>query len=171
MASGTGPVSHLEEKATILIIQGCFQRPVVYEALEHRLESLGHPTIHALLPTCGDARDPNFPFLSLHDDAQVVRKKLEQLVECEQKTVMVVMHSYGGLVGSEAIPEDLSRIRRRKDGLLGGVIHLFFVSAFLLDPGQSMLGAFGVSPNDKVEVNTPFLQMPILLICFCPLAG
>ena len=167
MASGTGPVSHLKEKPTILIIQGCFQSPDVYKALEDRLQCLGYDTVHALLPTCGDARDPNFPFLTLHDDAEAVRRNLEQLVECEQKTVMVIMHSYGGLVGSEAILEPMSCCRRSGHGLRGDVFHLFFISAFLLDPSQSMLGAFGVSPNDKIEVNAPFLQTPIFLICFC----
>ena len=171
MASGTEPVSHLTDKPTILIIQDCFQRRVVYIDLEHQLESLGYPTVHSLLPTCGDDREPNFPSLNLVDDAKAVQKDLEQLVKRDKKTVMVVMHSYGGLVGCEAIPEDLSHIKRMKDGLPGGVIHLFFVSAFLLDPGQSMLGAFGASPNDKVEVNTPFLQTPRLLIRFCSLAG
>ena len=135
MASGTGPVSYSQDKPTILIIQGFFQRPVVYAALEQRLESLGYPTVHPSLPTCSNTNEPNFPSLTLLNDAQAVREKLELLVEREQKTVMVVMHSYGGLVGSEAIPESMSHDKRRKDGLLGGVIHLFFFSAFLLDPG------------------------------------
>ena len=167
MASGTGPVSYPKDKPTILIIQGCFQRPVVYEALKHRLETLGYPTVHPSLPTCGNTNDPNFPSLTLLNDAQAVREKLELLVEREQKTVMVVMHSYGGLVGSEAIPESMSHDKRRKEGLLGGVIHLFFISAFLLDPGQSVLDVFGVSPNDKIEVTIPFLQRVIMLICVC----
>lgn len=171
MASGTGPVSYSKDKPTILIIQGCFQRPVVYDALKHRLESLGYPIVLPSLPTCGDAEDPNFPSLTLLNDAEAVREKLELLVERERKTVMIVMHSYGGLVGSEAIPESMSHIKRRKDGLLGGVIHLFFISAFLLDPGQSVLGVFGVSPNDKMEVNVPFVQTSIVLMCFCSLAG
>ena len=147
-----------------------FQRPVVYDALKHRLQSPGYPTVHPSLPTCSNTNDPNFPSLTLLNDAQVVREKLELLVEREQKTVLVVMHSYGGLVGSEAIPESMSHDKRRKDGLLGGVIHLFFFSAFLLDPGQSVLDAFGVSPNDKIEVKIPFLQKFILLRCVRSLA-
>lgn len=166
MASGTGPDSNLE-RPTILIVPGAFQRPIVYNALKLRLESLGYPTVHALLPTCGDAGDINFPSLTLLDDAKAVQKILKQLVERDQKTVMVVMHSYGGLVGSEAIRESMSHIKRGKDSLIGGVIHLFFISAFLLDPGQSVLGALGVSPNDKVEVSIPVFQKTILLIYFC----
>ena len=163
MASGTDPIHQLEEKPTILIIQDCFQTPAVYKDLLDRLVSLGYPTVHPLLPTCSDAQDPNFPSLTLLDDATAVQSELVRLVEREQKTVMVVMHSYGGLVGSEAILEAMSHIKRREHGLLGGVIHLFLVSASLVGPGGSMLDGLDVSPNHKVEVNTPFLQTPILL--------
>ena len=75
-------------------------------------------------------------------------------MEYDGKTVVVVMHSYGGLVGSEAIPEELSYARRQAQGRPGGVIHLFFYSAFLLNDGQSVLGAFGQSSNDVIKVGT-----------------
>ena len=157
MESGTGPVSHLEEKPTILLIQDCFQTPAVYKDLVDRLVSLGYPVVHPLLPTCGDAQDPNFPSLTLLDDATAVQSELVRLVECGQKTVMVVMHGYGGLVGSEAILEALSYNKRREHGLLGGVIHLFFVRATLVSPGWSWLVLLVFLPKHKVEVNTPFL--------------
>ncbi|KAL8706574.1 MAG: hypothetical protein Q9201_000387 [Fulgogasparrea decipioides] len=70
------------------------------------------------------------------------------------------MHSYGGLVGCEAITEDLSYSERQAQGLSGGVIHLFFYSAYLLDKGQSVLGVFGESPNteDKPDGRFCFLH-------------
>ena len=79
--------------------------------------------------------------------------QLIRLIEYEFKTVVVVMHSYGGLVGSEAIPLDLTFLDRGKRGLKGGVIHLFFFTAFLLEVGQSVLSAFGESPNNDVRVS------------------
>ena len=157
MASATVPASHLEEKPTILIIQDRFQTPAVYKDLVDRLVSLGYPTVHPLLPTCSDAQDPNFPFLTLLDDATAVQSELVRLVEHEQKTVMVVMHGYGGMVGSEAVLEDMSCNNRRRNGLSGGVIHLFFVCASLVGPGQSMLGGLDSPSSHKVEVHTlPF---------------
>ena len=164
MTSGTGPVSQLEEKPTILIIQDRFQTPAIYRDLEDRLVSLGYPTVHPLLPTCGDAEDPNFPFLNLLDDATAVQSELMRLVKDEQKTVMVVMHSYGGLVGSDAILEAMRYNTRREHGLQGGVIHVFFVSALLLMPGRSTLGGIGDSLNHKIEVNISFLPTSSLLI-------
>ena len=153
MASAIVPASQLEEKPTILIIQDRFQTPAIYKDLADRLLSLGYPTVHPLLPTCSDAQHPNFPSLTLLDDATAVQAELVRLVEHEQKTVMVVMHGYGGMVGSEAVLETMSYSRRREHGLLGGVIHLFFVCVSLVGPGQSMQGGLDSSSNHKVEVN------------------
>jgi len=70
------------------------------------------------------------------------------------------MHSYGGLVGSEATIEELSYINRQARGPPGGVIHLFFYAAFLLQEGQSVLSAFGESPNNDVKVRTLSILSP-----------
>ena len=67
--------------------------------------------------------------------------------------MVVAMHSYGGLVGSEAVPEDLSYTKRQSLNLPGGVIHLFYFNGFILSEGQSVLGVFGESPNNNVHVS------------------
>ncbi|KAI6087401.1 hypothetical protein F4821DRAFT_107653 [Hypoxylon rubiginosum] len=61
------------------------------------------------------------------------------------------MHSYGGLVGSEATLEQFSWEKRKAAGLAGGVIHLFFFAAFILAEGQSVLGALGESPGNDIR--------------------
>ncbi len=137
----------------IVLVQGSFQTPLVYQKLVAGLTAQGYPTLHPELPTCSNTESANFPQLSLVDDALAIRTELIRLIEYERKTVVVVMHSYGGLVGSEATTEDLSYSKRQAQGLSGGVIHLFLYSAFLLDEGQSVLGAFGESPNNDVRVS------------------
>lgn len=82
-----------------------------------------------------------------------VRAELGRLIEQEGKIVLMVQHSYGGLVGSEAVIERLSYEKRQALGLPGGVFHLFLYAAFLLDEGQSVLGAYGESPNNDVRVS------------------
>lgn len=154
MTESTSNISGSEVKPTILLVQGCFQTQLVYEAVVKGLSSLGYPTLQPPLPTCSNTDSPTFPTLTLIDDALAVRFELIRLIEYEGKTVLVAMHSYGGLVGSEAIPEELTYERRRTQGLQGGVIHLFFFSAFLLSEGQSVLGTFGESPNNDVKVKT-----------------
>ena len=138
---------------TILLVQGSFQTPLVYQKLVQGLIAQGYPTLHPELPTCSNTESVNFPQLSLVDDALAIRTELIRLIEYEGKAVVVVMHSYGGLVGSEATTEELGYSKRQAQGLSGGVIHFFLYSAFLLDEGQSVLGAFGESPNNDVRVS------------------
>jgi hypothetical protein len=58
-------------------------------------------------------------------------------------------------VGSNAISEELSFSYRRSHDLPGGVIHLFYFTAFILGEKQTVLGAFGESPNNDVKVSAP----------------
>ena len=150
------PVTSLQsqELPTILLVQGSFQIPQVYSKLVQGLKAQGYPTIHPQLPSCSNTDSPNFPQVSLVDDALAIRTELTRQVEYEGKNVVVVMHSYGGLVGSEAIAEDLTWAKRRAQGLPGGVIHIFFYAAFLLNEGQSVLSAFGESPTNDVKVRS-----------------
>lgn len=157
-ATNPGPGESTSSSITILLVQGSFQIPEVYGKLVDSLEAQGFPTIHPRLPSCSNVDDLDFPKRSLIDDALVIRSELVRLVEYMNKTVVVVMHSYGGLVGSEAVPEELSYSKRRAQGLTGGVIHLFFFTAFMLNEGQSVLSAFGESPNNDVKVSNLLLR-------------
>ena len=147
-------VPESEKLPTILLVQGSFQIPQVYNNLVQGLESQNYPVVHPKLPSCSDTESSDFPKRSLADDAATIRAELGRLIEQEGRTVILVMYSYGGLVGSEAVTEALSYAKRQFQGLRGGVIHLFFYSAFLLNEGQSVLSAFGESPNNDVKVIT-----------------
>ncbi|KAI4131356.1 MAG: hypothetical protein LQ338_001241 [Usnochroma carphineum] len=141
---------------TIVLIQGSFQIPQVYDKLVKGLVALGYPVVHPKLPSCSDTKDPDFTQRSLADDAATVHAELNRLIKDEGKMVFVVMHSYGGLVGSEAIPEELSLSARQGQGLPGGVIHLFYYTAFILNEGQSVLDTFGESPDIDVQPDGRF---------------
>ena len=145
---------------TIVLVQGSFQISQVYTKLVQGLVAQGYPTIHPQLPTCGNADSTNFSQLSLVDDALAIRTELTRQIAYEGKTIVVVMHSYGDLVGSKAITEKLSYAKRQAQCLPGGVIHLFLYAAFLLHEGQSVLSAFGESPNNDVHVSTPSIFFP-----------
>jgi pimeloyl-ACP methyl ester carboxylesterase len=63
-----------------------------------------------------------------------IRSELTKLVEDLGKDVMVVMHSYGGIVGTEAVHESLAKKAREGKVLPGGVLGLLYMCAFLLPP-------------------------------------
>ncbi|KAF2826215.1 catalytic protein [Ophiobolus disseminans] len=136
---------------TILLIQGSFQTPLVYSALTTLLRSRGYTVHHPSLPSCTDPSAPDFPSKTIDSDTAVVRSLLERLVNDEDLTVVVVMHSYGGLVGSNAVSRELSYGKRGEEGKKGGVVHLFYFAAFILEEGKSVLGSFGESENNDVR--------------------
>jgi pimeloyl-ACP methyl ester carboxylesterase len=122
----------MEEKPSIVFVQGSFQTPVVYQKLKDGLEGKGYSVFYHVLPSCTGTDSPGFPKVTLTDNAASVREVLVPLVEVDNELVVVVMHSYGGLIGSEAVTEDLSFFWRRQPGLKGGVIHLYYFTSFVL---------------------------------------
>lgn len=92
-----------DEMPTMVVVQGTFQTPQVYERFEQSLVDLGYPVVHPILPSCHMPHDTEFPKRTLVDDAYSVRYELSRLIEREEKAVSVVMHRYRGIVGSEAI--------------------------------------------------------------------
>ncbi|RAK75318.1 alpha/beta hydrolase [Aspergillus fijiensis CBS 313.89] len=142
----------LTSKPTIILVQGSFQTPLVYEQLRTGLHNAGYPVVHPRLPSiCTDMNDSEFLSCTLKDDVDAVTTALKHLVEEEKKSVVVVMHSYGGIVGTEAIPKHLTHAARRARGHQGGVLHLFYFAAFILPEGKSVLEAFGESPINDVQ--------------------
>ncbi|GIH93448.1 alpha/beta hydrolase [Planobispora siamensis] len=80
-----------------------------------------------LLPSCGETGlAPGVAGPSLPDDVAAVRRELQ----AGDGPVVVVAHSYGGVVAAEAAA-GVERVR-----------HLVFVSSFLPEPGES-LASFG----------------------------
>ena len=136
----------------VVMIQDCFQTPLVYEQVCLAISSRAYAVLHALLPSCGDPDDPSFSTRTLIDDANSVEQEVRRQVEQYGMIVMLAMHSYGGLVGSEAIPEELSYSYREAQGLGGGVIHLFYFCAVLFEEGQSLQSKFEDSPDHDVRV-------------------
>ncbi|KAI8634386.1 alpha/beta-hydrolase [Xylariaceae sp. FL1651] len=136
---------------TILLVQGSFQLPEVYEKLVTALKAKGYPVVHPSLPSLTGQDQPDFRLKNLASDASAIQVELERLVKEEGRHVVVLMHSYGGLVGSEATLDELTWANRAGLGLPGGVIHLFYVAAFVLSEGHSILEVFGESPNGDVQ--------------------
>ncbi|KAK8085680.1 alpha/beta-Hydrolase [Apiospora hydei] len=135
---------------TILLLQGSFQLPEVYGRLTAALEKRGFPVVHPTLPSLSGQDETDFASKSLATDADQAQSILRRLVEDEHCNVLVLMHSYGGLVGTEGVPEDLSWSNRKSRGLAGGVFHLFFFAAFILAEGRAAAVSGGVRPKRRV---------------------
>jgi pimeloyl-ACP methyl ester carboxylesterase len=108
--------------ATLLLVHGAWHGAWAWGPLVDALDGLDVRTVD--LPSAGN--DPAV-LGDLHADAQTVRAALDGI----EGPAVVVGHSYGGVVISEAVAAD------------SGVAHLVYVCAFQLDEGESLLGAIG----------------------------
>ncbi|KAL4938410.1 hypothetical protein BDV06DRAFT_231902 [Aspergillus oleicola] len=119
--------------ATILLVHGGWHTPDHYAHLTSNLKALGHKVHVPRLPSVNGARPPN---ADLFTDSAFIRSYVESRVDAGDKLV-VIMHSYGGQVGTDAL-FGLSVEARKQQNLPGGVARLIYITAFALSPGQSM---------------------------------
>ena len=102
---------------TIVAIPGAWLPPSTYDPTFSILNAQGYETVTIPLPSVSD--DPERK--GFEDDVAVIRSTVSRLVEDEGKEVVVVMHSYSGMPGSEAL-KGLGRREREGNNLEGGVI-------------------------------------------------
>lgn len=91
------------------------------------------------------------------DDARCIRDELVKLVDEEHKDVIVVAHSYGGVVATQAVEQRFAKKIRENEGRKGGVVRLVYMCAFLLEVGQILPGAVGGSLPPFVTLDVSLL--------------
>jgi pimeloyl-ACP methyl ester carboxylesterase len=133
---------------TIVLLQGTFQLPKVYYDFAKLIKSHGFPVVQPRYPSLNQD-DPDLASRDLTDDVAVVEAAIRDIVEEQNKRAIIVMHSYGGLVGAESVPEELTVKSRQEKGLDGGVEHLFYLTAFVMPLGRSIFDMIGNSTQHE----------------------
>lgn len=137
---------------TIVFIPGAFHTPAHFEPIVSLLEKHSYSSLAVRLPTIGTtARNSD-----LHDDIRIIREQLERLIEVEQKEVVLVMHSRGGVAGCQAV-HGFEKSVKTTQGKSGGIIRCLFLAAFLLLKGETVVSFLGGSlpPWVAIEVSIP----------------
>lgn len=111
----------------VLLVHGAWHGPWCWDRVRPALEQAGFVPYTVELPSHGDDTGA---LGGLHDDAMVVRAAAADLPD----GLIVVAHSYGGAAAGEGVA-DAPNVR-----------HLVYLAAFMLDIGESILGAIGGSP-------------------------
>ncbi|KAK2750322.1 hypothetical protein FQN57_003802 [Myotisia sp. PD_48] len=136
---------------TIVIVPGAWLSKSFYSSYITALENAGYQTSYLGYPSL----DPVEPAKAdCATDTAAIKEALKSLVEDEEKNVVLVCHSYGGMPGSAAAT-GLSKTKRIQDGKQGGVLGLIYVGAFLVPEGVSCAGAMGGSLPDWVLLDNP----------------
>ena len=138
---------------TIIFVPGGWHTPECFDDVAERLSETGYQTNYVRLASVG----PKEHVKSIQPDVDVIRSHVEGAVNQGQKVVMV-MHSYASVPTCDAV-YGLEYKTRQAEGKEGGVTHLFFMSAFIIGGGMSLLDAFGGNDlpwwdisEDKLEV-------------------
>ncbi|KAI0161332.1 alpha/beta-hydrolase [Xylariaceae sp. FL1272] len=146
---------------TLFLVHGAWQTPPVYQKYIDALQEAGFTVSCPLLPSCSGTRKslpPTKP--SLPEDAMTIRSNVRALVETGL-CVLVIMHSYGGAVGSEAVWDDSSGeplffANRRAKGLQGGVVHMLYLCGYMLDKEEKLKDYTDVNEEEGwIRANDP----------------
>ncbi|KAK6853972.1 hypothetical protein PG995_010784 [Apiospora arundinis] len=116
------------------------------------LRQSGYEVHGVALPSVGSTNAS----VGLPDDAAALRAELERLADEKGEDIIMVVHSYGGMVGSNAV-EGLGRRTRHAQGKKGGVVMLVYMCALAVDVGVSVLGSVGGVSPPWVRVQGDFL--------------
>ncbi|KAI0015381.1 Alpha/beta hydrolase fold-1 [Xylariomycetidae sp. FL0641] len=122
-------------KPILVLIHGAWHFPAAYSKFTKALEAAGYEVHVPALTTMNQARPPTS---DLGTDAAHIRSYIEGLVN-GGSVVAVIMHSYGGQVGSDALP-GLGVASRAARGLPGGVSHLVYLCAYVQTEGNCPMG-------------------------------
>lgn len=119
-------------KPTILLVPGAWHRGSVFEPVATLLRTKGYPVETFTLLSAGGPTST-----TVADDAAYIQRKYLDGLVSQGKEVVVVMHSYGGIPGTESIKGHTRKDVAAQDRK-GGVVALIYIAAFLISAGQSV---------------------------------
>jgi vacuolar-type H+-ATPase subunit F/Vma7 len=125
------------EKPTILLIPGAWHQANTFEAVATILRAKGYPVQTMTLLSVGGLTSA-----TVADDAEDIRQKYLRKLVTEGKEVIVVMHSYSGIPGTESI-KGFAQKDLAAQGKKGGVVGLVYITAFLVAAGASVASILG----------------------------
>lgn len=124
-------------RPTILFVPGAWHRSTCYAPVIRALQTQGYETATAELASVG----ANPPLQTWTDDIANIRAVATSLADAG-KSIVLVAHSYGALPSGEAVKGLLLR-ERAALSQPGGVVHIIYISAFLLPAATSLVDGMG----------------------------
>lgn len=134
----------MSSKPTIVFVPGAWHLPSCFDLVEKYLRSAGYDYIGVRTPSV--RKEPPFP-KDMSDDVQAVPTALNTAI-ADEKDIIVVMHSYGGIPGSAAC-KGMSKEDRIKEGKKGGVSQLILIAAFVVEEGTNLAGGKKTNPGGR----------------------
>ncbi|KAH6721258.1 prolyl aminopeptidase-like protein [Leptodontidium sp. 2 PMI_412] len=140
----------MSSKPDFIIVPGAWHSPDSFAPTTALLQKAGFTTHGIHLPSYGASP----PLKSFDPDVLAVRDVVNKVLS-SGKDVIMIFHSYGGVVGCEALKEYVNEVSTGKGGKQGWgkVRRLVFVAAFALPEGGSLMAALGFQPLPWFEID------------------
>ncbi|KAF2758031.1 alpha/beta-hydrolase [Pseudovirgaria hyperparasitica] len=148
LALGLPALESYPKKPAIVLVHGAWVTRAFWNVTTSALRSSGYRDIVTPEFISNHIIEP--PTATHRDDVALVQKELKKLVDAG-RDIVVVMHSYGGLVGSDSIEGFVKKAGSSKGGVVAAVYH----TAFIVEPGNNVLGSFGDGPSPDFIVPHP----------------
>lgn len=134
----------------------------MYYDLANRIQKEGYEAFVNSLPST--SRNPPEQPASMNDDAVFFRGIIESLAD-KGRDVLVLTHSYGGVVGTEAA-KGVGKTERQAKGKSGGIVRIAYLSSIVLLEGDTLINEQGEAPPELVEAsNDGFLRLVGIELC------
>ena len=148
-------------KPTIVLIPGSFcSAALMWDAVIDKLHHVGYDALAVELQTVSPPSTA--PPKTMADDAAHIHGIVEALAN-DNKQILLVMHSYGGIPGTQAV-KDLTAKERQEQGKGGGLTGLVYVSSLLINEGQSSDESFApfaaATPPEFFRVSVRTFSFP-----------
>lgn len=125
-------------KPTILVVTGAWHVPQHYTLVTDGLRSQGFNVSDPCLPSCSNQT----PLADLDDDIAFIRRHAHKFID-EGEDLLVLMHSYGGVVGSYAFANFPTPATRQWSPTTGRLVSLMYMTGFVPLAGESLTAIFG----------------------------
>lgn len=117
---------------TFVLVPGAWHPASALDPVAKPLSDAGYAVRGVDLPSCG--AEP--PLDGFGPDVEAISGVIAEEADKGQD-VVVFMHSYGGVVGTEAC-RGLGKKERAAAGKKGGIVRLIYCTAFMVGEGESL---------------------------------
>ncbi|OAL01997.1 alpha/beta-hydrolase [Phaeosphaeriaceae sp. SRC1lsM3a] len=138
-------------KPQLVFVSGAWHVPAHFAPLESKLSALGYTCHIKQMPSVGSSNPPK----DLSEDIAFIRSAVEKAIGPDGNDVVVLCHSWGGVVTGSALSR-LSKKVREEGGQKGGVVRTGYMTAFMIPEGVSITDAIGGKKATWYDEEDPY---------------
>ncbi|KAI0407384.1 hypothetical protein F4802DRAFT_605557 [Xylaria palmicola] len=131
-------------KPTVFFLPGGYHTSWIYDSVRSILSDRGFSTDACDLVSVGTA-DAS---VGMYSNAMHLRSQLTKIID-EGKEIVLVAHSYGGIVGSNAV-DGLITEQRASQGKQGGIVLILYLAGLVVPAGRTFRSLAPPTPSWNV---------------------